>query len=143
MNIRKVLLLFTLLSLSTAAWAGELEVYGGANSTTYDDVPDANTWGVTMRLQYNFQRADDSWFINVNAPGISPAASEVGFGYEWKTGGDFFFEGGVGAGYGRIFGPFPILILGAGYRISQDVFFDMPIMLTSVLMWMPYIGISF
>lgn len=139
--MRWILVLFTFISLS--ANAGELELYGGANSTTYDDASDANTWGVSLRMQYNFKRADDTWFLNWYAPGLGPLASEIAAGYAWKTQGDFFLEGGIGGSYSLIWGPFPLVVAGFGYRISQNVFFDFPIMLGNALVWMPYLGISF
>lgn len=136
--------LVLLVVISSAAFAGELELFGGANRTTYDDASDANTSGLTMRLQYNFTRDEDTWFINMYAPGLGILASDLSAGYLWRTHGDFYFEGGVGAGYSRIRGPNPVLIAGMGYRASQTVFFDLPLMLFgSGLVWMPYIGISF
>lgn len=137
------ILVSILLLVPNLASAGELQLYGGANSTTYDESSDANTWGITMRAQYNFSHADSGWIINLNAPGVGIGASELAFGYEWKSAGSFYVEGGLGAGYSRIWGPFPMVIAGFGYRVSQNMFFDFPVMYTSGLSWMPYIGFSF
>ncbi|MGE3758078.1 MAG: hypothetical protein AB7H97_09990 [Pseudobdellovibrionaceae bacterium] len=143
MMARGILFLWLLISAPVLASAGELELYGGVNKTTYDDASDANTWGMTVRAQYNFRAADSSWFVNLYSPGLGPGASELGAGYMWKSQGELFFEGGLGAGYSAIRGPFPVAILGMGYRVTQTVFFDLPIMYTTALVCLPYIGFTF
>ncbi len=141
MVIRTLLLI--LIWSSAAASAGELEIFGGANSTTYDETKDANTYGVSLRLQYNFSVADSGWIVNLNAPGLGPLASELSAGYVWKSAGDFYFEGGVGAGYSKIRGPNPMVVAGVGYRVSPNFFFDFPIRYLYSLTWMPYLGFTF
>ena len=136
-------LILIVLLLPWNASAGEFQFYGGANSTTYDEVSEADTWGVSLRAQYNFGGAESGWFANIFAPGQSLFASELSGGYLWKSSGDLYFEGGLGGGYSRIWGPLPVLIAGMGYRVSQTVYFDFPIMYSSALVFMPYIGISF
>jgi hypothetical protein len=141
--MRSLLLALALTIVPAAAFAGDWQFSAGANSTTYDDVPDANSWGVTLRLQYNFSHQSDGWLINLNAPGISLLAGEIAAGYEWKSQGDWYWEGGVGAGYGSIHGPIPLLIAGAGYKVTPNFYLDFPLMFTSTLTWMPYLGFSF
>lgn len=137
------LLLIVGLGWPALVFAGEFQFYGGANSTKYDEVSDADTWGVSLRAQYNFSNAASGWIINLFAPGQSLLASEISAGYLWKSTSELYFEGGVGAAYSRIWGPAPLLIAGMGYRVSPTVFFDLPIMFTSSLMIMPYIGVTF
>ena len=113
--------LFTL-----AAGGGELETFAGVNSTTYDNSSDANTWGASLRLQYNFSPEENSWIVNLNAPGISLLASQLGAGYLWRTHGDAFWEAGIMVGYGAIFGANLTFIGGFGYRVTKRFFFDFP-----------------
>lgn len=144
MLARVLICIFFAAMMPAESWAGELELFGGANRTTYDDASDANTTGLTLRMQYNFSPVDNTWFINMYAPGLGLLASDVSAGYLWRTLGDFYFEGGVGAGYSRIRGPNPVVVLGAGYRASQTVFFDFPLSFFGpAMVWSPYIGISF
>jgi len=124
-------------------FAGEAQFFAGANSTTYGDAPDANTWGVSLRAQYNFSNAGSGWIASLYAPGLGLMSSELGLGYVWKSQGELYFEGGLGAAYSRIWGPSPLLVAGAGYRVSPAVFFDFPVIFTSSLIFMPSIGIAF
>jgi len=143
--MRLALLLLTTLTMTTAtAQAGELEIYAGANSTTYDNASDANTWGIGLRVQYNLTSEDNTWFANLNAPGISLVAGQVHAGYLWRSKGDFFWEGGLAAGYSLIYGPDGTLIGGIGYHVTQGFFFDFPIYAgTTGISLLPYFGFEF
>jgi hypothetical protein len=137
-----LLLLVVLLSVG-AARAGELEGFMGLNSTSYDNSSDANTWGASLRLQYNFTPEDSSWILNMNAPGISLLASQLRGGYLWRSHGDFFWEGGLSIGYGLIFGADFTLTGGFGYRVTKRFFFDFPAYLGSTLAVYPMFGLEF
>jgi hypothetical protein len=141
----KHLLALLILFLSASAHAGELEFFAGANSTTYDDASSANTWGISLRAQYNFAHEDSGWFVGLNAPGIGLFASQLRGGYLLRSHGDFYWEGGLAGGYSSIFGPEGELIVGFGYHVTQKVFFDFPVTVGTAtpLAFFPFIGIEF
>jgi hypothetical protein len=142
-TLQKIFVL-ALMFFSLSAKASELEFFAGANSTTYDDSSDANTWGVGLRLQYNLTQNDNTWLINLNAPGISIIAGQVHVGYIWRSHGDWFWQGGLAAGYGLIFGADATLIAGFGYHVTQRFFFDFPAYAgTSALAFLPMFGFDF
>ena len=141
--MRTLLGLWTILVIleSSAALGSELEAFGGLNSTTYDNSSSANTWGASLRMQYNFSPQEDGWVLNLNAPGISLLAGQLHFGYLWRTRGDFFLEGGAAVGYGAIFGADVALIAGFGYHVTRKCFFDFPASLGSTaISFYPMLG---
>lgn len=141
--LSRMLFILILLLSSANVQAGEFQFMAGASSTTYDDVPEANTSGFTARMQYNFSSAGSGWILNYYGAAETFLVGELASGYVWKSSGPLYFEGGGGLAYSRIWGPRPMFLVGAGYRISQTVFVDLPVMLTSNLTIMPYIGITF
>lgn len=141
--INRALFLIMILVAPTMGFGGEFQFTSGASSTTYDDVPEANTWGLSARMQYNFSVADSGWIIHYYGPAESVAVGELSVGYEWKSNGPFYFEGGGGAAYSRIWGLRPMVVAGVGYRITETVFIDLPVMLTANLTIIPYIGVTF
>lgn len=134
-----VLLIF----LGRTAMGGDLQLNAGATSTTYDDAPDANSWGVSVRAQYNFTSNGSSWMVNYYGPAISAFAGELSGGYLLKSSGDFYLEGGLGASYSTIRGPGPLIVAGFGVKVGNSVYLDFPVTLTYALVLVPYIGISF
>ena len=141
--LSRIFLVVALLLSSIDANAGELQFTAGASSTSYDGVPEANTWGLSVRIQYNFSVADSGWIMNYFGPAENISVGELASGYLWKSSGPFYFEGGLGGAYSRIWGIRPMAVAGVGYRISQTVFIDLPVMLTSNLTILPYIGMTF
>lgn len=139
----RMLFILILLLTSINVHAGEFQFIGGANSTKYDDTPEADSWGFSTRMQYNFAVANSGWLINYYGPAENFSVGELSSGYAWKSSGPLYFEGGGGVAYSRIWGINPMLLAGVGYRINQNVFIDFPMMLTSNLTIIPYIGITF
>lgn len=142
----KNIFLLILTVLCATANAFEIEGFAGANSTTYDDVSEANSSGVTARTKLNFYGSEDRGiFVNINARGKSVFLSELAVGYAWRTKGTWFFEGGAGLGYSAIFGSGLALMGGTGYRVSSKLFVNFPIIanLSGTIFWSPYIGYSF
>ena len=141
----RILIVLAILFALPLAHGSELEIFAGANSTTYDDAPDANTWGVSLRAQYNFTSNGDTWMVNINAPGGSLFASTFSAGYLLRSTGNLFWESGLAGGYNRIFGPQVEVILGMGYRVTPDFFIDFPVVLGSStgVLFSPYLGFQF
>lgn len=135
--------LFFIFHLNTAtAW--ELEGFAGAQSTSYDDVKEANTTGISARAKINFYTQNKGVFVNMNARGISLLATEMLAGYAWRSSGAWFFEGGAGGSFSSIYGTNLGLLGGTGYRVSNKLFINFPVIIAgSGIYWSPYIGYSF
>jgi hypothetical protein len=141
----RILIFLTIFLSSFVSHAGELEIFAGANSTEYDDVHEANSWGISLRTQYNFSRDASTFMVNINAPGDSLLNGIFSFGYLLRTSGSFFWEAGPAIGYSAIYGPQGELIVGIGYHVTQDFFLDLPVVLgtsTGILL-SPYLGFQF
>ena len=128
----------------TSAYAWELEGFAGAQATAYDDVEEANSSGISARAKINFYTQNKGVFLNLNDRGISLYASELMVGYGWRTSGPWFFEGGAGGSISAIYGTNIVLLAGTGYRLSNNLFLNFPIILAgSGIYWSPYIGYTF
>jgi hypothetical protein len=135
-----VLIFFQVLSAS--AW--ELEGFAGAQATSYDDVSEANSSGVAARAKINFYTQNRGVFTNVNARGISLLTADLIVGYGWRTSGTLFLEVGAGGSVSSIYGTNVALLAGSGYRLSNNLFVNFPVVLAgSGIFWSPYIGYSF
>ncbi|MBC7741500.1 MAG: hypothetical protein H7061_04845 [Bdellovibrionaceae bacterium] len=141
--LSRLFFILILLSASINVIAKEIQFIAGASSTSYDDASEANTSGLSLRMQYNFSNAASGWILNFNGPAESFFVGELASGYLWKSNGPLFCGGGGGLAYSRIWGLNPMLTVSIGYRINQNVFVDLPLMLTSNLTINPYIGITF
>lgn len=139
----QILFLLIPLLISANLHAGEFQFTAGASSTKYDDVPEANTWGLSARMQYNFSPGTSGWILNYYGPAENFSVGELASGYVWKSSGPLYYQGGGGIAYSRIWGIRPMVLVGAGYRISPTVFIDLPLILASNLTLIPYIGLSF
>jgi hypothetical protein len=125
------------------AFCGEFQFNAAATSVTYDDVPEAKSSGLTLRSQYNFNSGASGFIINYYGSAITALAGELSSGYLWKSSGSVFFEGGLGLSYSAVRGPGPLVIAGIGYKVSQSVYIDLPVILTYAIAIVPYIGITF
>lgn len=142
--MKKIFCLFILFFHFSAVYAWELEGFAGAQSTTYDDVAEASSSGISARAKINFYTQNKGVFINLNDRGLSVLASELFVGYGWRTSGTWFFEGGAGGSISAIYGTNIGLLAGSGYRLSNNLFINFPIIVAgSGIYWSPYIGYSF
>lgn len=142
--MKKFIGFFILFFHLTHSYAWELEAYAGAQYTNYDDVEEANSSGVAARAKINFYTQNRGMFVNLNGRGISPLTSDFIAGYAWRSSGAWFFEGGVGGSISSIYGKNVAALAGSGYRLSNNLFINFPIILAgSGIYWSPYIGYSF
>lgn len=142
----RLIFIFFAMALPAGAGAFEVEGYAAANSTTYDNVPEASTSGLSLRTKMNFYGGDNRGvFVNVNARGISLLASDILVGYAWRTSGDWFFEIGPGFATSAIFGSGLGVMAGTGVRLNPKWFVNFPIVLSTsgAIFWSPYIGYVF
>lgn len=139
------ILILTLLIFSSHTKAFELEGFAGANSTTFDNVSEANTYGISARAKLNFYSDNSGVFVNINARGQSLMRSGFVVGYAWRGAGDWFWEAGAGGSYSVIFGPGLGVLFGTGFRITPNLFINFPIIasIPSNIFWSPYIGYEF
>lgn len=136
------ILLLLITSLHANAW--ELEGYAGAQSTSYDDVSEANSSGVAARAKINFYTQNKGVFVNMNSRGVSLLASDLIVGYGWRTNSTWFFEAGLGGSVSAIYGNNIAALAGSGYRLSNNLFINFPVVIAgSGIFWSPYIGYSF
>lgn len=134
------ILFFNLVSVH--AW--ELEGYAGAQSTSYDNVEEANSSGVSARAKINFYTQNKGVFVNLNGRGLSLLAAELMVGYGWRTSNAWFFEAGAGGAISAIYGTNIGLLAGTGYRVTSNLFINFPAILSGPgLYWSPYISYSF
>lgn len=142
--MKKIFFILVLFFHLTSAQAWELEGFAGAQSTTYDDVAEANSTGVAARAKINFYTQNKGLFVNLNARGISLLAGEFLAGYGWRTSGTWYFEGGIGGSLSAIYGTNVGALAGTGYRVSNNLFVNFPIIIAgSGIYWSPYVGYSF
>lgn len=126
----------------THAW--ELEGFAGAQSTTYDDVEEANSAGLSARTKINFYTQNKGMFVNLNSRGISLIAADLMVGYGWRTSDSWFFEAGLGGSISAIYGTNIGALVGTGYRFSNSLFINFPVIISGPgIFWSPYIGYSF
>lgn len=140
-----VIFLSAMVLLAPAARAFEVEGFAGANSTSYDKVSDANTYGVSLRTKLNFYgTTNHGFFVSINARGESLLAADTLTGYAFRSSGTWFVEAGAGYSLSAIFGSGAGFLLGTGAWLNKRVFVNFPIMYgTTGVFWSPYIGIAF
>jgi hypothetical protein len=140
-------ILFLFACVAETTFATELEAFAGANYTTYDDVEEANSYGVSARAKVNFYDNDKGWFANMNWRGSSILDGDLLVGYGLRSRGSWFFEAGGGVAYARIWGPGFGVLVGTGVSITSNLFISFPIIYrgggASFLFWSPYIGYKF
>lgn len=142
--MKKLICVFILFFHATVTSAWELEGFAGAQTTSYDDIEEANTTGISARAKVNFYTQNKGVFANLNARGISPIAGDLLVGYGWRTSGTWFFEGGVGGSVSAIYGANIGALAGTGYRVSNNLFINFPVIISGPgIFWSPYIGYSF
>lgn len=142
----KFVLPLLLFFLSTSnALAFDLELFAGANTTTFDDAKDANSYGISVRTKLDFYgKANRGFFVNINAKGVSLLTADTLTGYAIRSSGPWFFEGGAGLGFSTIFGSGLGVLAGTGYNVTSTVFVNFPIILTNNgVFWSPYLGYKF
>ena len=143
----KLIFLILVFASPKAANAFELEAFAGANSTTYDDAPEAKTYGVSVRTKMNFYSDNSGVFTNLNCRGQSFFVCDAMVGYGWRSSGDWFWEIGPGFMYSAIYGPAVSFLAGTGFRITSNFFVNFPIIANmganNFIFWSPYLGFQF
>ena len=143
MMTRLIFMIFIL--LTPAAKAFELEAFAGANSITYDDDAEDNTYGVSARAKMNFYTNNHGIFVDINARGRSIVSSDLVVGYAWRGSGSWFLEAGIGGAYSEIDGPGVAVLAGFGLNVTSDIFMNFPLIVAypGSFFWGPYVGFKF
>ena len=135
-NIVALLVIIIFFSVnSKEVKSASVEFMSGLSYQTFDDYPDYNDFGASLKLRYfRFNEGaglKHGLFGAIDFPAIYFTIFDAMIGYGLRTGGDVFFDFGAAYAYSPIWGSRPTVVFGFGFNFSNQWYLNFPIVISA------------